>query len=470
VRTRRFDHVFVLGLEEGSLPRRSAPSPFLDDDLRRDLDGRRAARLVRADSVSRDRYLFYTACTRATRRLYLVREAATDEGSPREPSPFWAESVSLFDADDVRRATTQRPLSHLTWTIESAPTERERLRALAVLAHTAPTEAEALAAANGWERRLARARGAFTRPTRLTHPRVLAELSARTTFNVTELERFADCSSAWLFERLIDPKTMDREVDAMLRGSVAHTALHRFYAGLPKAVGTERVEPEKLEESIAFLRECVAGALEGQRLEMSEIERRELEQGLLRDLEQFVRDEARSEVQLVPRRFEVGFGTDRAPQELQRGLDLGGGISLSGKIDRIDVDPFGARGIVQDYKSGRTAHSASQIEQEQRLQIPLYMLVLRDLVGLEPLGGLYRPLAGERKPRGMLLEDDSLPGFNKNDVLEGETFWTRVEASRELARSLAERIQAGDVKHDPKGDDGCPAWCDLWRMCRVKRA
>ena len=82
----------------------------------------------------------------------------------------------------------------------------------------------------------------------------------------------------------------------------------------------------------------------------------------------------------------------------QRGLRVDG-FSLTGKIDRIDVDPFSARGIVQDYKSGKTAFSAAKIESELRLQIPLYMLVLRDLVGMEPLGGLYRALAGDVRPR-----------------------------------------------------------------------
>ena len=471
-RTRRFDAVFVLGLEEGSLPRRGQASPFLDDEARADLDGRTGARLARPDPVARDRYLFYTACTRATRRLTLVREAATDEGSPREPSPFWDEVAALFEPEDVARWTRQRPLSRLTWSVEDAPSERERLRALARLAAEEPIEAEALAVANGWERRLDRAKRAFAKPTRLVHPRVLGELSAKSTFNVTELERFADCSSAWFFERLIDPHTIDRKVDAMLRGSVAHTTLHRFYAGLPKAVGSDRVEESLLERSLEFLGECLEGALAGVKLEMGELERRELEQSLRRDLEQLVRDEAKSELPLVPRRFEVGFGSERSAPELQRGLDLGEGISLSGKIDRIDVDPGSARGIVQDYKSGRTGHSATEIEKELRLQIPLYMLVLRDLVGIEPLGGLYRPLAGERRARGLLrleAKDDGIPGFAKNDYLDEESFWGRVEGARELALGLAQRIQAGDVLHDPKGGE-CPAWCDLWRMCRIKRA
>ena len=106
-RTRPFEVVFVLGLEEGSLPRRGGGSAFLDDDRRREL-GRR---LERPDPVSRDRYLFYTACTRAARRLYLVREAATDDGSPREPSPFWEETVALFDLGTTWRARRERERS-----------------------------------------------------------------------------------------------------------------------------------------------------------------------------------------------------------------------------------------------------------------------------------------------------------------------------------------------------------------------
>lgn len=471
-RTRRFEVVFVLGLEEGSLPRRGLASPFLDDEARSELDDRARSRLTRPDPVARDRYLFYTACTRATRRLTLVREAATDEGSPREPSPFWDEVQALFDGEDVARWTRRRPLSQLTWELEQAPTERERLRALALLAAKDAIGAQGIAAANGWERRLDRAQKAFVRPTKLVHPRALAELSARSTFNVTELERFADCSSAWFFERLIDPHQIDRRVDAMLRGSVAHTTLHRFYAGLPKRIGSDRVEAGRLDDALVFLGECLEGALGGVKMEMIELERRELEQSLRRDLEQFVRDEASSELPLQPRRFEVGFGTERSAPELQRGLDLGDGIALSGKIDRIDVDPGSARGIVQDYKSGRTGHSAVEIEKELRLQIPLYMLVLRDLVGIEPLGGLYRPLAGERKPRGLLrleARDDGVPGFAKNDYLDEDAFWGQVEGARELARGFAQRIQTGDVVHDPKGGD-CPAWCDLWRMCRIRRA
>ncbi len=464
-RTRRWDATFVLGLEEGSLPRRTVSSPFIDDELRRRL----GARLERPDGVSRDRHLFYTACARATRRLYLVREAATDDGSPREPSAFWEEVAVLFDPDDVTRWTRRRPLSALTWPLEAAPTERERLRALAELAAGADgqSQARALARANGWERRLERALRAQERRTRLTHPAVLSFLGARATFNVTELERFADCSSAWLFERLIDPRTIDAEVDAKLRGSVAHTTLNRFFGGLRKELAAERVDASNVEAAVDYLNACLDEAVGGVRMEMTDLQRRQLHAGLQRDLEALVRDEAASESGLVPDRFEVGFGGERSSLG---GLDLGDGVMLSGKIDRIDVRPFTARAIVQDYKSGKTAHSAREIERDLRLQIPLYMLVLRDLVGLEPLGGVYRPLAGDRKARGLLRAEaaDDLPGFVRGDYLDEDAFWTQVEGARTGARELAGRIRTGDVRHDPRGGE-CPAWCRLWSMCRVSR-
>jgi ATP-dependent helicase/DNAse subunit B len=471
-RTRNAEVVFVLGLEEGVFPQRTQSSPFLDDERRRELDAR--ARLQKPDPVSRARYLFYTACTRPSRRLYLVREAATDDGAPRQPSPFWEDVRAVLRPEDLPRATRRRALSELVWPIEGAPTERERLRSLAWLSATDEATADALACANGWERRLDRARGAFTRPTRLTDPAALESLRARSVFGVTELEAFAGCSSIWFVERMLDPRSMDAEVDPRMRGSIAHQALFRFYSGLPKRLGVEQVPADRLDEALAFLRECLDEAIAGgaeARLELTDLQRDELRQGLWRDLEALVQAEAESPLPLVPRRFEVSFGSERSAPELQRGLDLGG-FALSGKIDRIDLDPFAARGIVWDYKSGKKAHSAAEIEKELKLQIPLYMLVLRDLVGVEPLGGLYRPLSGDRKARGLLrasAKEDGVPGYMRNDYVDEEEFWAKVERAQAAARGIVERIRSGDVRHDPLGGS-CPTWCRLGPMCRIRRA
>src|SRR5204862_7102279 len=180
---------------------------------------------------------------------------------------------------------------------------------------------------------------------------------------------------------------------------------------------------------------------------------RRLEAGLAPVLEQRVRREAASPSPLVPHRFEVSFGSERSAPELQRGRALGG-FTVSGKIDRIDRDPFGARGVVVDYKSGKTAHSARKIEIELHLQIPLYMLVLRDLVGIEPLGGIYRALAGAGQARGLLraeAREDGVPGFMRADYLDEDALWGTVEQAKEHTRGGVERIRAGDGRHDRKG-------------------
>jgi len=459
-RTRRFEAVFVIGLEQGSLPRRAPTSPFFDDETRRELDGTHGARLQRPDAASRDRYLFYAACTRPRRLLTLVREAATDDGSPREASPFWESVCALFDPEDVRRHTTRRPLARLTWPIEAAPTERERLRALARLTAADPREADALAYANGWQRKLRRARLAFSRPTAIRHPRAVALLASRETFRVTDLERMAGCSSAWFIERYLRPGGIDQAIDPKMRGSIAHVALQRFYTQLPSVVpGAERVTPENVEAAVELMHRCVDGALDsGLRIDADDLQRRELGQGLQRDLEQLVRADAAAASTFVPRKLEVSF----------KGYELATGVAVSGKIDRVDADPLSARGIIVDYKSG-AAPSAAQIRDEARLQIPLYLLVLRDQLGFEPMGGVYMPLGGGRRARGMLRAgDDQVPGFAAADYLDGAEFEAEIDHARAAAVVLAERIRAGDVLHDPHGGD-CPGWCDLWRMCRKER-
>jgi ATP-dependent helicase/DNAse subunit B len=459
-RTRRFDTVLVVGLEQGVLPRRQRVEPFLDDDTRRSLDARRGARLTRPDPASRDRYLFATACSRPRRRLVLVRQAVGDDGTPREPSPYWEAVRELFDEDDVRRHTVRRPLSALTWEIETAPTERERLRALAGVASRAPREAAALARANGWDRRLERASRAFERPTRVTHERALRLLGSREAYSVSELERMASCSSAWFVERYLRPGTIDKEIDRMMRGSILHAALQRFYQQLPSAIpGADRVSEENVEAAVRLMRDCVAHAVEtGLRIDAGDLDRRELEQGLARDLEQLVRDESASRSPFVPRHLEVPF----------RSYELEPGVVVSGKIDRVDGDPMGARGIVVDYKSG-AASSASDIRDRDLLQLPLYMLVLRDQLGLEPVGGVYVPVGGGRRPRGMLRSGpDGIPGFSPRDYLEPEEFDAAVDAARTTAVGLVERIRTGDVRRDPQGGE-CPHWCDLWRVCRKER-
>ena len=76
------------------------------------------------------------------------------------------------------------------------------------------------------------------------------------------------------------------------------------------------------------------------------------------------------------------------------------GLSVTGRVDRIDVAAAGAA-VVRDYK-GKTVHAGARWAQDGHLQAALYALAVRELLGLEPAGALYQPLGkGDLRPRGV---------------------------------------------------------------------
>ena len=461
-RTRRFRAAFVVGLEEGSLPGASAERQVLD------ADAAEALGVSRPDAVEVERHLFTIACTRPWERLALARQAATEEGKPLEPSPFWAEVVRVL-GDHAPGLVRRRGLADVSYALDDAPSDRERLRALARSLRDDAEWATAVAAATGWERQLVRAASATRRDSDVQDAELRAGLAETDRFSVTELEKYVDCSSMWFVERVLDPRQIDFELDARTRGSIAHATLARFYAQLPAEVGVERLSRDDLPAAYALMRRCLGDALAGQKVPDS-VAGKELARALERDLDAFLREEADLALPLVPRRYEVRFGSPMSAPGLKEGLAIGD-FHVSGQIDRIDVDPaMSPRGLVWDYKSGAGAHSAVEMDREGRLQIPLYILALRDLLGMEPVGGMYRALAGKRAARGLVLagEVDSA-GLAAADVVDADAFWAQIARAQERAEAAVAGMRAGRVRHDPRWGE-CPSWCTQHAICRVAAA
>jgi hypothetical protein len=460
-RTRRFHAAFVLGLEEGSLPGAASERQGLD------AEAADALGVVRPDPIEVERHLFTIACTRPWARLALARQAATEEGKPLEPSPFWAETVRVL-GEWAPGVVRRRGLADVSYPLDEAPSDRERLRALARSLRDDADWATAVAAATGWERKLVRAATATRRDSDVRDAELCADLAATERFSVTELEKYVDCSSMWFVERVLDPRQIDFELDARTRGSIAHATLARFYAQLPAEVGVERLSTEDLPKAYALMRRCLEEALAGQKVPDS-VAGKELARALERDLDAFLRGETEMALPLVPRRYEVRFGSPMAAPGLKEGLAIGD-FHVSGQIDRIDVDPaMSPRGLVWDYKSGASAHSAAEMDREGRLQIPLYILALRDLLGIEPVGGMYRALAGKRAARGLVLAGEvDAAGIAAADVVDADAFWAQIDRARERAETAVAGMRAGRVRHDPRWGE-CPAWCTQHAICRVAR-
>lgn len=256
---------------------------------------------------------------------------------------------------------------------------------------------------------------------------------------------------------MLKPREIDRSVDARLAGTAMHAALKHFFERLPAEVGSDSVVPELLEQAQELLVRAVDLAVDALSLPPGSLAVAELRHGLRRQLASFVRSEAELSHRFQPRYLEKSFEP----------LDLGG-FAVTGRIDRIDVDPSSARGLIHDYKS-TNAESAADVRRNRRLQLPLYMLALRDRLGLEPVGGVYRGIK-KNATRGLLrdAERDGVEMFAPADYLDEEAFWGLVAEAVETARNAVARIRRGDVRHDPSGG-GCPSWCDAHPICRVWR-
>ena len=222
-RTRRFEVVFVLGLEEGALPRRGRPRRSSTTTPPR---ARRAARAAGPGQprplplLHRLHARHAAARPRARGGDRRRRAARAEPVLGRRHGVVRREDVAARDAATVALAADVADRG-------GADRARAPARARPARRRRRATSAHALADANGWTRRLA-ARGRRSTGRRACATRSCSSrLAARTTFGATELERFVDCSSAWLFERVVDPKTIDAEADALLRGKVAHQALYR---------------------------------------------------------------------------------------------------------------------------------------------------------------------------------------------------------------------------------------------------
>ena len=468
IRARRFRAVFVCGLQEGEFPAPAAPEPFFSDERRRELAAASGLRLrPREDALDAERYLFYAAVSRATERVFLSYRSSDEEGNLALPSPFIADVAELFGAQ-WRERRRRRLLADVTWPLDGAPTERERARA----------RAAARAPADGDERR----------PRRMLGERALASVRHSRILSAGALETYADCPVKWLIERELRPSPLAPEPEPIARGNLMHAVLERLLAQLG-----EPVAPQSLDRARQILSRLVAeladGIGAGVGLGGPEVVRVGALRAIEADLRRYLEHEAQTGARWRPLALEWTFGFDADPNAdpgaVPDGaapplpaLALGDGpepVLVRGMIDRVDVeDPSGSRGgagraIVRDYKSGATRDDqpVARWGPGRRLQVALYMLVVRDLAGLDPVAGFYQPLRGESiRARGVYRTDPDVDvgsAVVATDGRDGAELDAELAAAAERAVELAAALRAGELTPCPQtcSRDGCahPSIC-----------
>ncbi len=437
IRARRFAAVFVCGLQESEFPQLASPEPFLSDERRRELAAASGLALrLSDDSLAAERYLFYSAVSRATDRLVLSFRSSDEEGSVALPSPFIDDVAELL-ADGWYERRRRRLLSDVVWPPEQAPTERE-------LRHSVAAQAAGSAAGAQAPRALSE--------------RSMAHVRHREVVSAGALETYASCPVKWLVERQLDPDRLGPDPDPLVRGGYMHRVLEEVIGRLGGPVNpdslpdAERILDDVMEEippQIAVGRSAsVQAATAG---------------SIRADLRRYLRHEASDGCAWEPRGLELKFGFEDDEGALPALLlgEAADPVRVRGLIDRVDVDPSGSgRAIVRDYKSsGRPEHQGARWIQDDQLQVALYMLAVRQLMGLEPVAGLYQPLGGsELRARGLFLKDASLGDrLVATDGREHAELHDALKAAGDRAVELALTLRSGQIEPCPQtcSRDGC---------------
>jgi ATP-dependent helicase/DNAse subunit B len=433
IRARRFRAVFVCGLQEGEFPLAGAGEPFLSDERRRELAETSGLRLrPREDALARERYLFYACVSRASECLVLSFRSSDEEGNVALRSPFIADVEDLLApgwADRRRR----RLLADVVWTEDEAPTERDRARSRAAVATAQATAS----------------------PARRLTDRALAHVRHREVVSPGALESYFDCPVRWLVEKQLEPAPFAPDPDPMTRGTYMHAALEAVLRRLGTSITAANLARARriLEEVLAELpREVAQGA--SPRLREAAV------RAIAADLRRYLDFEASGNSEWRQEGLELRFGFESPSLPP---LILGEGskqLRVRGVIDRVDIDGQG-NAIVRDYKSGRysTKQRGDRWRDDGRLQVALYMLVARELLGLRPVAGLYQPLSGnELKPRGVVMSTAQIgvPTVH-NDAREPEQIDAVLDDAVERALALAQRLRDGDLTPCPEtcSREGC---------------
>jgi ATP-dependent helicase/DNAse subunit B len=443
IRARRFEAVFVCGLQEGEFPRQASPEPFLSDEDRRAVATASGLVLpVREDRLDRERYLFYVCASRAERVLVLSSRSSDEEGNP-ETESYFVDDVRALLEDGARVRT--RSLSEVTWAPEDAPTAAELERAHAATGPRRPLPG----------------------PVPLSADPLLAELGDRDAVAARALENFADCPVKWLVENLLRPDELVPDPEAMVRGSYAHEVLKRTYERLRDETGRRRVTHDNLAAAERILLEELRDKSSSFQLSPKQTRVRAAARRLEFDLLRYLRAEADSDSRFEPAELERAFGMEGSEP-----VELDGGLRVRGRIDR--VDEYDGMALVIDYKTGKNVdrYKVTSWEPENRFQAALYMLVVEKLLGLRAAGGVYVALGNEKdsRPRGMVAADvDGLGDrWVSTDRLEPDEFQAKLDWALERIRETDALMRAGELCAKP---DSCD-WnggCKYPSICRSER-
>jgi len=476
--------IFVGGLLEKEFPRQVREDLFLKDFHRKKLNATGNIVLREAsEQMDEERYLFYIAITRAKERLYLSYPSANSNGNLTLPSFFLSDIQKLFPEEILREITIQRNLSKIIPEPEDIITSTDSKNFVYYHLNT-PYVSEieqyekdiALWLYNNNTENKASLREELCTLTTLIDSynnlelkffdkRIIKKISETSTrFSPTKLKDYAQCPYKYFGRSTLKLRqAIPKSMDLLMQGTIIHKVLEEYF----KDTGETKDITGTFDD---IFKQETRGMVTG-------FEELKARNEMLNTLLAFEAEEKKSVASVFePSMFEAKFG-DEEYETLKIGDVEKGGIEISGKIDRVDVSEVDGEkvGIIIDYKYGQTEFRLTELEEGLDLQLPIYILALRDVFGVIPVAAEFYALKSSKKTgiynRELIdrLKLNIKPA-RKSLSVDNKEFNKLLKDAESYILRFSREIRKGRIELAPANIDFCgEGHCDFANVCRIDK-
>ncbi len=177
-----------------------------------------------------------------------------------------------------------------------------------------------------------------------------------------------------------------------------------------------------------------------------------------------------------PSMFEVKFGNEEI-ESLKIDDGENDYIEITGKVDRVDISEVDGEkvGIIIDYKYGQTEFKLADLEDGLDLQLPIYILALKDAFKIAPIAAEFYALKTSKKTG--IYNQELIDNLNlnikpskKSLSVDSRKLNELLQDTKNFVLEFSKEIQNGRIELDPKNIDYCGEGnCDFANVCRIDK-
>ena len=475
-RNKSFDYIFIPGLLEGEFPAVNYNKWLVKDKERRILENMGINLKTKNDLLVTESYLFYKNLLNTGREINLTYPTLGEGEGGAIISSFVEEVKNLF----IEESIEINEVHNYDFIID----EKDKAFSLSELKDYTLRRISAQKLKeliSGFDVESLRNSGQYTKADGLIDdPEILNTLKdhfhQNYSYSASSLETYVQCPFKFFIEkvlRLEEKQEPEDRLDALQLGDLYHRILFKYFSSHFPGDWSNALESyiKELENAA----ERVFADYEG---------KRSLPQGvwqvyreeILNNLRLLIEAEYNNEYQTTPLKLEFGFGISEdyqdSPDNIKEPVDIkltDETIKLKGKIDRIDSRRSQEDIMVYDYKYSDKRGKTSDFFDYKELQIPLYILAIKNLMPDKKLmGGAYYSVKKLSK-NGIWQKEfvDYAAKTNRSPTVMSEEKWEDYFAGlkEELAKILA-GIRRGDYRLEPEECE----YCDGKEICRYNKS